>query len=349
MNVLVTGATGFLGGELTRALVHNLKRIEDETLQQRFIVKNVKAVGRNVQKGAELSEIGAEFIELDLTNTKKVIETFKDVNVVFHCAAKCDIWGDYQDFYQNNVVATENVIEGCLQNNVGRLVYISTPSIYATFQDRFGVRESDDLPATQLTFYSATKLIAEKRIDDAVKKKGLRAITLRPRALFGPGDTTIFPRVLEKLKSGKMMVIGDGKNQVDLTYIDNVVYSAILAAIAPSSHLGKKYNITNDEPVYFWDLIRILCNKLGLQFPSRSIPYTFAWYLAYIIELIWSLFGIKKDPPLSRYTVAIVGKSMTLDVSQAKTDLGYRPLISMQEGITRFLSWHARSQSSNKS
>ena len=324
MRALVTGGTGFLGGALA--------------LRLRSQGDSVTVLGRNRAGGARLQARGIGFVCADLADAEAVNAACAEQDIVFHCGATVAPWGRYQDFYATNVTGTQNIIQGCMAQNVKRLVHVSTPSLYFTQQDRLNVNEYDALPAKLVNAYTATKFQAELAVDRAYRN-GLPVITLRPRAIFGPGDTTILPRVIRALAEGRLRVIGKGANFQDLTYIDNVVDALLLCQQAPSTTLGKKYNITNGEPVLIWAKLAGLCKALGYTFPSQQVSFRVAFALAGLAEAAHTLLRLQGEPRLTRYAVSLLAKSMTLDISAARHDLGYQPRVSVDEGLDHFIDW----------
>ena len=218
------------------------------------------------------------------------------------------------------------------------MVHVSTPSIYFGHEPRINVKEDAELPGKPANEYVRTKLIAESRIDEA-SKGGLPVISIRPRAIFGPGDTALLPRLLDRLRKGNLPIIGDGKNLADLSFIDNVVDALLLCAGSPTHTLGRKYNITNGEPIVLWDLIKRLAEALGYACPKRHISYKSAQAVAGTLELIYSALPGRPEPPLTRYTAGVLGASMTLDICAARGDLGYQPRVSLEEGVDRVIVW----------
>jgi len=186
--------------------------------------------------------------------------------------------------------------------------------------------------------YAATKILAEQEVDEAFAK-GLPAITIRPRALFGPGDTVIFPRLIPRLQSGRLPILGDGENIIDLTYIENVVDALLLCAESPANTLGKKYNISNGEPVKIWKLVERICSELNLPYPKRKISCQTANMAASVLEMIYTLIPTHPEPPLTRVSVSMMANSTTLDISAAKQELGYQPKVSVDEGFDKFIKW----------
>jgi nucleoside-diphosphate-sugar epimerase len=323
MKALVTGATGFLGGALTRRL-HSMGW-------------DVTALGRNAAKLDQLEAEGLRVLQADLKEKSVISAACKGQEIVFHCAAFPSPWGNFETFYQANVIGTFNVIRGCEEHKVKRLVYVSTPSLYFGYSSRTNVKETDALPEP-VSNYAATKILAEEEIDKAFAN-GLATISIRPRAIFGPGDTVIFPRLIPRLQSGRLPILGDGENIVDLTYIENVVDALLLCAEAPANTLGKKYNISNGQPVKIWQLVERICDELSLSHPKRKISYRTASAAATVLELLYTLIPTHPEPPLTRMSVSMMANSTTLDITAAKQELGYQPKVSVDEGVELFMKW----------
>lgn len=330
MTILVTGATGFLGG----AVVHRL---------QHRGMGAVLATGRDRGAGERLAAQGVAFRVAHLEREADVAALFGgalgSIEAVIHCAARSAPWGADGEFEAANVTATRHLTAAARAARVARFVHVSTPALYFDGTDRRDVRE--DAPLARPTNpYVRTKLAAEGVVDRAVAD-GLPAVTLRPRALFGPGDTTIFPRLLRALARGRLPVIGGGTNRVDLTFVDNAADAAILALGAGSHVVGRKYNVTNGEPVPLWPLIARLARELGHPPPQRRVSRVAARRLATALELAHRVLRLRREPLLTRYTVDLLASDTTLDIAAARRDLGYAPEVTVEEGVRRFLAWLA--------
>jgi len=324
MNVLVTGATGFLG-------FHLAEKLKEKGYQ-------VTATGRDRKKGNELRNKGISFVACDLTDEEKTIALCKNQDIIFHAAALSSPWGKYEDFYEANVKTTKNIIQGCKTYHPERLIYVSTPSIYFNHDERIGVKEDDSLPTSFANHYAHTKWLAEQEIQQAFSE-GISTITIRPRALFGPRDTTIIPRLIRANEKGSLPLFGDGKVLMDITYVGNVVDALLLCIHSSPQTLGQTYNITNGEPVYLIDMLRLLFSKFNIPLQPKYIAYSTAFRLAHTMEWFYRLFRIQKEPLLTRYTVSVLGKSQTLNITKAKNELGYNPSISVKEGLDLFIKW----------
>jgi nucleoside-diphosphate-sugar epimerase len=317
----VTGATGFLGGAVARRLHAS--------------GHDVLATGRDVGRGGHLAAAGVRFLPVDLASDGSVTDLCRKQDWVVHCAALSSPWGPYQSFRRSNVVATRNLVDAATREGVGRFVHVSTPSIYMGTGSRRDVREDEPLPCP-VNAYAATKRDAEIIVEGA-RLSGLRSILLRPRALFGPGDTTIFPRLLRALESGRLPIIGDGSNEVDLTYIDNAVDAVLLACAAPDAACDRTYNITNGEPVRLWDFIADLAEALGYKPPHRRLPRPVAMAMAGLLEALARVGRSRREPLLTRYSVCVLADTMTLDITRAREYLGYHPGVPMHDGLARFV------------
>jgi nucleoside-diphosphate-sugar epimerase len=319
MKIVVTGATGFLGGAVSRHLVKN--------------GHSVRAIGRSERAGMALKADGVEFFQADIVNRPALDKIFAGCDLAIHCAALASPFGPYEIFHRANVLGTQNVLDAALTGNVRRIVNISTPSVYFDFKHRVGIKESDPLPSSQVTNYAQTKLIADGILHNASE---IEVISLRPRAIFGPGDTTILGRILAISSNGIMTVIGNGRSLIDMTYIDNVVDAIILAMNAPSSCSGKFFNITNGEPIANIEMLKMLFTCMKRKIRYRHIPYPLAYGIGAASEWIYRILGFDTEPKLTRYAVGLLAYDQTLDISAAKSELGYRPTVNLQNGFERF-------------
>jgi nucleoside-diphosphate-sugar epimerase len=331
MNVLITGGTGFLGRRTASVL--------------RELGHTVAVIGRDRQIGQELETAGISFCQADLRNLNDLEKAFVNtVDVVVHAAAFSSPWGRKTIFEQVNIVGTDNMLKLAQKYKIKRFIYISTSSVYFDFNDRFNIKELDAVAKRAPSEYTRTKLIAEKGVLSA-QNAGLATIILRPRGIFGPNDSSIMPRLIRAYKLGRLPIIGTGENVVDVTYIDNVVESIRCSIVAENDACGEIYNITNGEPVNLWDFIEKLFHKLGYQLTRRHISYRLLYPICLINELAckYLLLG-KKEPRLTRYTMALLAKSQTLDISKAQQQLNYRPIVSLAEGLERTVEWYKQKE-----
>lgn len=326
--VLLTGATGGLGRNAASALL------------ARGVA--VRATGRNRAAGAALAAEGAEFIALDLATASplEVDALMGGVDAVWHCAALSSPWGATESFEGANVRATEYLLGAAGRMGVTRFVHISTPAIYFDYRDHLDVRE-DYRPATYVNAYAATKARAEELVHKAVGLfPGMRCVILRPRAIFGPHDQVLVPRLQRVLqeRGGTLPLARGGRVTLDLTYVDNVVHAMWLASTTPALVSGDAFNITNHEPAYLADVLRELFERqLGLPFAIRSVPYPVLALAARCMEFFARRSG--REPAMTAYSAGAISFDMTLDNARARTVLGYRPQVGLAEGLRRTAAW----------
>jgi len=328
MNVLVTGATSGLG-----------RNAAEQLLRQGW---QVRATGRDEAQGRELQELGASFHRADLATLSPggAADLVRGVDAVWHCAALSSPWGRMQDFEATNVRATQLLAHASVQEGVPRFVHISTPSIYFDFRHHAQVQESYRA-ARFANAYAATKACAEVLITGMARRcPNTRFVILRPRALFGPHDRVILPRLLALLhqRRGVLPLPGGGRAVMDLTYVENVVHAMQLATTAdvPS---GEAFNITNQQPCSLADLLRdLLGGHWGMTYRIQPVPYPVLAGVAGLLSGWARITG--REPALTRYSVGALHYGMTLDNSKAQQQLGYFPTIDMTEGVRRTARWH---------
>jgi len=324
--VLITGATGGLGRNAVEAL-----------LSQGVAVR---ATGRNSAVGNELQQLGAQFVACDLAtmSSDQAHALVAGCDTVWHCAALSSPWGAYSAFKAANVQATATLAEAARQRNVQRFVHISTPALYFDFTHRYNVPESFR-PARFVNHYAATKAQAEHEVLARVAR-GLHATILRPRAIFGPYDQVLLPRLLRILddKNGKLILPRGGNTLLDLTYAGNVVHAMQLASTTPNLSAGGVFNITNGVPVHVRDVLEALFERqLGRPMQVRTAPYALLSTIAGAMELAANFTG--REPSLTRYSLGALAFDMTLDISHAREVLGYLPQVSMAQAVVNTAQW----------
>jgi nucleoside-diphosphate-sugar epimerase len=318
MRVLITGGTGFIG-----------RRLGELLLGQGHAVR---LMGRSFAPAAALLAAGAEAAPADLRDAAAVAAACAGVDAVCHAGALSAPWGRRADFFAVNVGGTANLIAGCRRHGVGRLVAISSPAVVFAGRDVVGATEAAPYPRRFSSTYAHTKQLAEELVRAA---PDVPAVILRPKAVFGPGDTALLPRLVAAARTGRLPRIGDGRNLVDLTYVDNVAHAAALALCAERA-VGGTYTITNGEHVPLWALLREVLRRLGVPARLRPLPLRLMLAVAALMEARAAVTG--REPLLTRYTVAILARTQTYDISAARRDLGYAPLVSVAEGVERTLA-----------
>lgn len=323
MNILVTGATGFLGSRIT------------EHLASKSWVESVVATGRKISFHKKINKPKIKYVLGDLVDPL-FVESLLDnkIDVVINCASFSSPWGTFKLFHESNVITQRNLIHSSQKSNIQRFIYISTPSIYFNFKNRLNITEVSPLPTKQVNNYSTTKLEAERLL----KKSSLDHIILRPRALIGKGDTVIMPRLIRSYKEGKLKIMGTGDNIVDLTSVSNMVDAIVLSL--STKNVNESYNISNGEPVNLWNSINSVLTKIGEDSITKKIPYHLLYSIANFLELKSKLTKSTKEPIITKYSVGVLAKSFSFNINKAKTMLGYEPKQNTNDAIQEFAIWY---------
>jgi len=324
MKALVTGGGGFLGTRLARMLC---ERGEEVTV-----------LGRRRYPHLEGTPIRC--LQADIRDRAAVQDACRGMEVVFHAAAIPGIWGRRRTFQEINIEGTRNVLAACRAGGVRKLVHTSSPSVVFDHRDLCGVDESWPYPSRFLADYPATKAVAE-RLVLAANDDQLATVALRPHLIWGPGDPHLIPRVIARARTGRLVQVGDGTNLVDITYIDNAAEAHLRAAeaLAPGSACaGRPYFISQGEPVKLWPWLRCLLERLGIPGPTRSIPCGLAYRLGAVAEAAYRLLRLPGEPRLTRFVAFQLAKSHYFDISAARRDFGYQPVVSTETGLDRLVA-----------
>lgn len=324
MNILITGASGFLGGRLSKALHRE--------------GYSLLALSRNDRRKEEFASLGIKSVVGNPYTEEELYKHMKGKQAVVHCAALSSPWASYSDFHEANVVLSKRLIDISLEKGVKRFINISTPSIYFDYSDRLGIKESDPLPSKFVNAYAETKFNAEEYILNK-NGQGIESISLRPRAIIGAEDQVLFPRLMRAYDGGRLRIIGDGNNLADFTSVSNLI-SAIKSAIeAPAEACGLTYNISNGSPSFMWEEINYLIQGLGKKPISQKVPYPIARGLAFLLETNAKIFG-GGEPKLTQYGAGVLAKNFSLDISLAEKRLGYKPIKNTRETLDEFIDWY---------
>ena len=323
MNALVIGGGGFIG----RHIVRKLRERGDR----------VRVLGRRAY--LDLAAQGVECCCADIGDAEALIAACGGMDAVFHIAAKVGIWGPRQDYYQTNVIGTKNVIAACCRTGVKRLVYTSTPSVVYSDQAIEGGDESLTYASRFLCHYAATKAEAEQDVLAANQPGVLHTCALRPHLVWGPGDTNLLPRLLARSRSGRLYRIGEGRNLISISYVENIADAHIAACDRlgddSAAVAGKAYFVNDPEPVNAWDFINLMLRSCGCPVPRRSLPFWLAYAIAACCEAIYATAGWQQEPLLTRFLVLQLATSHWFNCERAQREIGWHPAISQEEGLKR--------------
>lgn len=332
--VLVTGGTGFLGRRLVERLL--------------AAGRPVTVLGRT--PAPDLEQRGVRFVRAALEDGPAVAAACAGMTTVFHVAARVGVWGRREDFFRTNVLGTRAILAGCRDQGVPRLVHTSTPSVVYHGGDLAGADESLPLTTSCPSPYPLTKAIAEREVL-AASGPDFRTVALRPHLIWGVGDPHLVPRVLARARAGRLRIIGQGRNRVDMVHVENAVdahLQAEAALAAGTAAAGRAYFITNDEPVVLWEWINGLLQALGEPPVTRRLPLAAARTLGAACEVAWRCLPLRGEPPMTRFIAAELAKDHWFSVAAARRDLGYAPRITMAEGTAALVQALSRERSSGR-
>jgi nucleoside-diphosphate-sugar epimerase len=317
----VTGGSGFVGGALT-------ERLRSEGW-------DVRALARSDRAASRVRERGAEAVGGDLDAPESLRAGADGADVAFHAAARVADWGDPADFERLNVQGTRNVIDSCRAVGVRRLVHVGTEAALMAGQPLVNVDEGAPLRPDSPALYPSTKARAEQLVR-AANGDGLETVVVRPRFVWGRGDSTLLPQIVDMVRSGRFRWVGGGRQLTATTHIDNTVEGLWLGATrAPA---GGVYFVTDGEPVVFRDFLTALVATQGVEIPDKSVPPGVANAAARAAEGIWRGLRRRGNPPITRFAVWVSSQECTIDISRAERELGYRPVTSRDEGLAALRS-----------
>jgi nucleoside-diphosphate-sugar epimerase len=313
MKLFITGASGFIGGAITKAL---------------STTHHVRGMSRSERSDEGLRALGATPVRCELGAVKP--EHLTGCDVVIHCAAFVKQWGTREEFWRTNVDGTAQLLQAARQAGVARFIHVGTEAALFHGQHMREMDETYPYPTSTPFLYPETKAAAEKLVL-AANAPGFETISLRPRFVWGPGDQTILPVVKKMVKAGMFMWIDQGRVRTSTTHIDNFVHAVTLAL--SHGRGGQAYFITDDSTTTVREFLTALLKTQGLTPPRTSIPGPLARALATFLESVWHLLRLKTEPPLTRFAAAMASSECTIRIDKARAELGYAPVITRDEGL----------------
>ena len=316
--VLVTGASGFLGGHLAGFL-------RKRGYQVRALVRATSDLSR-------LEGTGAEIVQGDLSDRDSLWRAMQGVKWVFNSAAKVSDWGPREAFLAINRDGAQNVVAACQHAGVERLVHFSSLTVLGLARKGELVTEDSPYATGSIDRYSDSKLAGERLVREAHGRRGLATVVVRPGAIWGEGDPHILPRIVKLLRSGRMVYVGDGENHVALSHVENLSLGLALAAEKPEA-AGRVYHVLDAEDLTSREVIDGVAEAIGVPRPRRSVPYGIVYGVAFALEMSGRLLRLEKPPAMTRYGVRFVASDCRYDKTRAKSELGYVPTVSFRQGL----------------
>jgi len=315
-NVFVTGGSGFIGGRL-------IERLRSEG-------HSVKALARSGEAAERVRARGAEPVRGDLGEADSMRAGAEGCELAFHAAAMLGDWGTPEEFEQGNVVGTQNALAACAQAGVGRFVHVGTEAALIAGEPLVNVDETVPLRPDSRALYSSTKARAEQAVRSA-SRDGFETVVVRPRFVWGVGDTTLLPVMVDMVRAGRFAWIGGGRQRTSTTHVENTVEGLVLAA--QRGRPGEVYFVTDGEPVVFREFVTELLASQGVAAPSRSIPTPVAGALASVGEGAWRHLPLPGHPPLTRFAYWVSSQECTIRIDKAREQLGYTQVKGIRDGL----------------
>jgi nucleoside-diphosphate-sugar epimerase len=313
----VTGGSGFIGSRL-------IKRLRGEGW-------DVRALARSDRSADTVRRLGAEPVRGDISHAADIRAGAEGCGYAFHAAAHVGDWGPRADFVRDNVLGTQNALAGSAAAGVKRFVHVGTEAALLVGQPLVNADESLPLRPDSPSLYPATKAMAEQAVRQANRPGQFETVVVRPRFVWGPGDTTIVPSLSEAVRSGQFRWIGGGRHKTATTHVDNVVEGLWLGA--QKGVPGAAYFVTDGDDIVFREIVTRLLATVGLEPGDGELPLPVARALAAAGEAAWRAFPLPGRPPLTRMALWVSSLECTIDISRARNELGYKPVRTIDEGM----------------
>ena len=316
MRAFVTGGSGFLGRRLISAL--------------REQGHSVRALGRSEAARKVVREAGAEPCEGDLSDVEALRRGMEGCDVVFHSAALLKPWGPRSEFFEANVRGTENVLQAARAAGVKRLVHVGTEAAFADGTPMVNMDETRPLPTKPIGHYPSTKNEAE-RLVLSVNSPELATVVVRPRFIWGQGDTSLLPILVDAVKTGQFRWVDGGKFNTSTCHVANCVEGTLLAA--EKGRGGEAYFLTDGAPINFREFLTALLKTQGVDPGNKTVPFGLAMGLATVSEALWNFFRLPGSPPVTRQELLLGGQEVTVNDAKARRELGYEGRVTREAGL----------------
>jgi nucleoside-diphosphate-sugar epimerase len=316
MRAFVTGGSGFVGRKLIPTL-----REQGHT---------VRALGRSTASLDQVRQSGAEPCEGDLSNVDSLRRGMEGCEVVFHSAATLKQWGPRAEFFEGNVRGTENVLEAARAVGIRRLVHVSTEAALADGTPMANMDETRPLPERPIGHYASTKGAAE-RLVLSVNSPELTTVVVRPRFVWGKGDTSVLPIIIDAVKSGRFRWVDGGNYKTSTCHVANCVEGMLLAA--EKGRGGQVYFLTDGEPIVFREFVTSMLKTQGVEPGNKKVPFGLAMGLATVSELLWNFLPLPGNPLITRQELLLAGQEVTVSDAKARGELGYEGRMTREAGL----------------
>jgi nucleoside-diphosphate-sugar epimerase len=321
---VITGATGLLGSHIA------------EQLRERG--ERVRALVRPASDTTFLKQLGVELAFGDLKERASLPGVLAGADVVYHCAARVGDWGPWRVFQREIIDATANLLDACRTAGVGRVLHVSSIIVYGHPRLPDGSSYTEDEPLGQNLRLWDYYCRAKVRAEGLCRQYQGDLTIVRPSWIYGPRDRTTLPRILKALDAGRVAIIGRGDNLLNVVYAGDVAEGAIRAANHPRAK-GEAYNLSSEGEITQGDFLDLLADALERPRIRGHVSYSFAYWGGFISEVIGRMIRMRRPPHLTRYAVALVGRSTRFSIAKAREHLGWQPRTGAHEGVRRTLEW----------
>ena len=324
MKVLLTGSSSLLGAQTARRLAARGDTVV--TLQRR---------------PAEVAvELGLEEHLGDVTDPAAVARALAGTDAVIHLAARVGVVGSREDFFTTNVVGTRTVLAAAHGAGVGRFVFVSSPSVAHTGASIAGQGAQPADPRRARGEYSRSKALAEKEVL-AADAEGFATVAVRPHLVWGPGDTQLVGRIVERAREGRLGLVAGGRALIDTTYIDNAADALVAAADRAEVAHGGAFIVSNGQPRTVEEMVTAICAAAGVPGPSLSVPKPVAWLGGAVAETVWKAARRDDDPPMTRFLAGQLGTAHWFDLRETRRVLQWSPQVGLDEGFERLRAFYS--------
>ncbi len=325
MNILVTGSTGFLGYAITK----HLKRKGYD----------VHALVRKTSKTQDLQEEAIPLIIGDVGDKDSLIKAFRGRDAIIHCAGFVTDWGLKKDFIRVNYYGTKNVLEACIEAGVKRLIHTSTVDV---FGHKHGSRINEDSPLGKRPgWYGKSKIMAEKLVREYIQGNKLDISIIYPPWVYGEGDVTFVPEIVEAIKDGSMMFFrSGGRHTIEISYIEHLT-EAVELILNSDESIGEGYIIADEPKMSFRKFVNSIAERIGGKEVSFTLPYPIAYFASLMMEAFYKLIGKKKRPLLTRHSMTLLGNDIVYDTTKLK-ELGFQPEYDFNTAMDKTFQYYWR-------
>jgi nucleoside-diphosphate-sugar epimerase len=322
-DVFVTGGNGFVGRNVVGAL-----------LERGDGVRVLALAGEDT---FWLEERGVEVYRGDVCRPETLVAPMEGADAVVHLAAMMDVWRPLADYRAVNVTGTDNVCRAALAAGVRRLVQMSSSCVYGM---ALGRPAHEGFPLAPFHDpYALTKAEGDELVRRLVVDEHLPAVIVRPDQIIGPGDHLHFGRVADRLRTGRGIVVGSGRNLLPLVYVTDVV-QGLLLALDREQAVGQAYNLGAEQPLSQQEFLETVAHEIGAKPPRLHVPYHALYAAGYSAERVAALTRSWRRPPITRLGVAFFGTNNRYLIDKARRELGYRPRVSLHDGIRLAAAWY---------